>query len=347
MVDVAGVTLSDVARRAGVSQPSASRVLNGSSRAPSPTIVDAVRRAAAELGYVPNAQAQALARSTTGLLGLVVHDIADPYFSAIAGGVQEAALRHGKLLLLATTQRDPERERAAVSAFVAHRTEATILVGTRLSDPLARAAGASMLVDLGRYTGHGGRLAVVGQPLPGAHVLRPENRAGSAALAAALVAQGHRRFALLSGPAHLETARERLDGFVSGLRRAGLAPVTVVHEDFTRDGGYRAAELVLRSADRPARGQRLCVVAASDVMALGAMAAARAAGLAVPQDLQVAGFDDIPTLQDHWPSVTTVRLPLHDMGERVVDMVFGDGAGQPRTEWVASQVLLGDSTALR
>src|SRR5690349_15573756 len=88
---VGAVTLTDVARHAGVSQPTASRVLNGSSRKPAPDVVDAVRKAAAELGYIPNAQAQALARSSTGLLGLIVHDIADPYFSTIVSGVQESA----------------------------------------------------------------------------------------------------------------------------------------------------------------------------------------------------------------------------------------------------------------
>ena len=112
---VAGVTLSDVARHAGVSQATASRVLNGSARVPGEDVANRVRAAAAELGYVPNAQAQALARRTSGLLGLVVHDIADPYFSTIALGVQRAARARGMQTLLASTERDPEAEREAVA----------------------------------------------------------------------------------------------------------------------------------------------------------------------------------------------------------------------------------------
>src|SRR6478609_3630487 len=104
------VTLTDVAVRAGVSQPTASRVLNGSLRKPAQHIVDAVRKAADELGYSPNAQAQALARASTGLLGLVVHDVADPYFSAIVDGVQRAAVSRGRLVLLAVSSREPDLE---------------------------------------------------------------------------------------------------------------------------------------------------------------------------------------------------------------------------------------------
>ena len=125
------VTLTDVARRARVSQPTASRVLNGSTRKPAPHVVEAVRKAAEELGYIPNAQAQALARATTGLLGLLVHDIADPYFSAIASGVQRAAAGQQRQVMLAVTSRSPGLELAGVESFVAHRTDAIIMVGSR------------------------------------------------------------------------------------------------------------------------------------------------------------------------------------------------------------------------
>src|SRR6476646_2990466 len=131
------VTLTDVAVRAGVSQPTASRVLNGSLRKPAQHIVDAVRKAADELGYTPNAQAQALARASTGLLGLVVHDIADPYFSMVASGVQRAASARGRQMLLAVSSRDPDTELACVASFVAHRTEMIIVVGSRSTSPPA------------------------------------------------------------------------------------------------------------------------------------------------------------------------------------------------------------------
>src|SRR4029077_11116551 len=162
------VTLTDVAARAGVSQPTASRVLNGSARKPAPQVVAAVRKAAEELGYVPNAQAQALARSTTGLIGLVVQDIADPYFSAIAAGIQHVTMVRHRQLMLAATLRDPQQELAVVEAFVAHRTEAIILVGSRWSTPEAAAAAVRLDSGIARYISNGGRVAVIGQPIPGA-----------------------------------------------------------------------------------------------------------------------------------------------------------------------------------
>src|SRR6476660_8947924 len=112
----AASTLPEGARLAGGSPATASRVLNGSARTPGPEIAERVRKAAESLGYVPNAQAQGLAKSSSGLLGLIVHDIADPYFSAIARGVQDAAREQGKMVLLATTGGTPADERAAVAA---------------------------------------------------------------------------------------------------------------------------------------------------------------------------------------------------------------------------------------
>ncbi|MFD6137779.1 LacI family DNA-binding transcriptional regulator, partial [Isoptericola sp. NPDC060257] len=118
---MARARLQDVADRAGVSLATASRVLNGSARQPGAELVARVKAAAADLGYVVNAQAQALARARSGLLGLVVQDISDPYFSSIAAGAQAAARASGRLVLLASTGRDPVAEREAVAAFAAQR----------------------------------------------------------------------------------------------------------------------------------------------------------------------------------------------------------------------------------
>src|SRR3954467_9178691 len=114
-IHVAATTLAEVAHSAGVSPATASRVLNGSARTPAPDIAERVRKAAESLGYIPNAQAQGLAKSSSGLIGLIVHDIADPYFAAIARGVQAAARDERKMVLLATTEGSPADERAAVA----------------------------------------------------------------------------------------------------------------------------------------------------------------------------------------------------------------------------------------
>ncbi len=338
------VTLTDVAFRAGVSQPTASRVLNGSARKPAAEIVERVRRAADELGYTPNAQAQALARATTGLLGLVVHDIADPYFSTIVSGVQRAAADRQRQVMLAVSERSPDVELRCVEAFVAHRTEAIIMVGSRWTTPAAIDAAGRLAAVLARFTDNGGRLAVIGQPVTGADAISPDNRSGAAALADALVTQqGIRDFVLLSGPAQMATADDRTVGFVTALRKHGLRPRAVIPGEFTRDGGYESARRALAEVPPPADGG-ICLVAVNDVMAVGAMTAVREARLRIPRDVQLTGFDDIPTLRDLSPGLTTVRLPLESMGESAVKLALGGGL--PRTITVSGEVILRDSTSV-
>ncbi len=340
---MAGVTLTEVARRAGVSQPTASRVLNGSIRKPAQHVVDAVRRAADDLGYVPNAQAQALVRSDTGLLGLVVHDIADPYFSAIAAGAQEAAATQGRQTMLAATQQSPEQELAAVETFIARRVDALVLAGSRRAStettPVADRLGRS----LEQYMRNGGRVAIVGQAIAGAHAVVPDNQEGAAALARALGAEAPRDFIVLGGPPELTTAVDRTAGFVAGLAAEGLEPRAVVPGQFTRDGGYESAVHVMH--ERGLGGEAsTCLFAVNDVMALGAMTALLRAGLRVPHDAQVAGFDDIPTLRDHNPGLSTVRLPLHAMGMRAVEIALREPGSGAAVEHVAGEVVLREST---
>ena len=336
------VTLTDVAIKAGVSQPTASRVLNGSDRKPAPHVVEAVRKAADELGYVPNAAAQALARSATGLVGLVVQDIADPYFSSIAAGVQKASMAHRRQMMLAATLRDPAQELAMVEAFIAHRTDAIVLVGSRWSTPEATALSDRLKSSLARYTTNGGKVAVVGQPMPGAHGVVPNNRAGATSLARELMATGLRNFVVLSGPKRMKTASDRTAGFLAALAKEGLQPHGVIEGEFTRDGGYAAADQAI--ANLSLATQPACIFAVNDVMALGAMAALHDAGLRIPSDVQVAGFDDIPTLRDLRPGLSTVRLPLHAMGERVVELALDGAAGDLVVIRVPGEVVLREST---
>jgi len=338
------VTLTDVAIMAGVSQPTASRVLNGSARKPAPEIVDRVRQAAAELGYTPNAQAQALARASTGLVGLVVHDIADPYFSGVASGVQRAASDRNRQMLLAVSSRDPEIELQCIESFVAYRTEAIIMVGSRFDTPEGQQAADRVAALMLRYQRNGGRLVVIGQSILGASAVVPDNQAGAAALTDALVARaGLTEFVILAGPERLTTAQDRTAGFVAGLVAHGLTPRAIVHGEFTRDGGHESARQAI--AERPpSRTHPMCLVAANDVIAVGAMTAVREAGLDIPGAVQVAGFDDIPTLRDVSPSLTTVRLPLEDMGRWAVELAIDEQTACSRP--VSGEVVLRDSTAL-
>ncbi|MFF2245383.1 LacI family DNA-binding transcriptional regulator [Arthrobacter sp. NPDC058130] len=324
---MAASTLAEVARLAGVSLATASRVLNGSDRKPGQDVAERVRQAAASLGYVPNAQAQGLARSTSGLVGLVVHDIADPYFAAIARGVQAAAREQGKMVLLATTEGTPADERAAAAAFAARRADSIVIAGSRSIRPEDQESNAELAAELDRYCRNGGRVGVLGHPIVGAaaldgyHVVAVPNEALAAQLATTL-AQVPGEFVIIGGPEGLLTSDDRVRGYQSGLAAAGLPPAEVLRASFDRTGGYEAGLTLAnrisaaRKANKASTGEapRPCIFAASDVMAIGAVAALRSEGLRVPRDVLIAGFDDIETLRDFRPSLSTVRLPLEKIG---------------------------------
>lgn len=330
---MAAVTLSGVARHAGVSLATASRVLNGSSRRPAEDIAERVRASALELGYVPNAQAQALARSSTGLVGLVVHDISDPYFSSIARGVQHAARNYRRQVLLASTDPSESAEHDAVAAFASHRTDAIILAGSRRAQP-----DPDLEQELARYQQNGGRVVTIGGT-PGSGLTVPVgNSDGAAALVRKLVSLGITRFAILAGPAELNTARDRVAGFTAALSEAGLEPAAVVGSSFGREGGFEAAQRCWEELD----GERgVCLLAVNDVMAIGAIAGLRALGVAVPADALVSGFDDIPTLRDYFPALTTVHLPLEQLGEEAANLALNPDQAPPAP--VKGEVIIRES----
>jgi LacI family transcriptional regulator len=334
------VTLQEVARRADVSLATASRVLNGTAQV-RPDLRERVLAAAAELAYAPNAHAQALARASSQAIGVICHDVSDPYFAAIARGVMRTAGEHDLLVMLASTFRDPMREVEYVAMLRAQRARAILLIGSGFED---REWERSMGAELEPYIRAGGRVAVVSRHRSlKVDVVLPENREGAGALANALLDLGHREFAVLTGPHLLTTVSDRLGGFRDALAEAGvpLPDDRVVEGAFTRDGGYAAAEELLRRGLRPT-----CVFAVTDVMAIGALAAFRDNGVEVPGDISLAGFDDIPIVRDVTPALTTVALPLVQMGEKAMNLVLREPRGRrSRVERIAGDVVLRPSTA--
>jgi LacI family transcriptional regulator len=221
----------------------------------------------------------------------------------------------------------------------AQLAQAVIIVGSRASD---RELTTRLAKEVDDYAQSGGRVACISQNRLGTNTVLVENRAGARDLARELVQIGHRRFAVLAGPTDLLTARERHTGFVDGLARSGIPrhEVQVVHGEFTRDGGYAAAQQ-LTDAGLSAT----CVFACNDVMAVGAMAAFRDHGIRVAEDISVAGFDDIKTLRDLVPALTTVHLELEELGERVAALALDSNPEDPaRLVRVRGTVVLRDST---
>jgi LacI family transcriptional regulator len=199
-----------------------------------------------------------------------------------------------------------------------------------------------MTAELRAFRATGGHVACISYHNLPVDAVLPENTGGSAAMARALFELGHRRFAVITGPPALTTVRHRFRGFVEGLRDAGVALTDdhVLAGDFSRDGGYAAAiELIDRGLDATA------IFVFSDVMAIGVLSAMRDRGVDVPGQVSVAGFDDIPVVRDLTPSLTTVRLPMVELGIRAMMLALEERpAGRRRIEHVPAEVILRAST---
>jgi LacI family transcriptional regulator len=252
--------------------------------------------------------------------------------------VQSVAQPLGKQTLLASTGRDPDLETAAVRALAAHRTQAIILAGSRRRS--ADGAQRELLAACRMYERNGGRLAFIGQQFEGFSAVVPDNRGGARRLARALIDAGHERFAIAEGPRWLRTSVDRADAFRREVGQERLA--WSAQGDFSRSGGYEAT---LSALERHADTGPLCVFAVSDVMALGVLAACRDLGLSVPEDVSIAGFDDIPTLLDVTPTLTTVGLDLRGMGARAAELALAT-SGDAERVLVPAEVRLRDSTAV-
>ncbi len=331
-------TLAEVAKTAGVSLATASRVLSGSGYRVRVELRQRVLAAARSLNYVPNAHAQALVRARTHVVGVVTHDVSDPYFAEIVRGVQRVASGAGRLTIICNTYRDPDREVEYVRLLHAQRVEAIILAGSGRDD---RRYGRKMSAAVEAYLATGGRLVVISRHhLPGDAVL-PDNFGGARALAHHLADLGHRRLAVISGPPQLTTTRDRLEGFRQGLRERGvdLPSEAVLPGDFSRDSGVAAAEELLR------RGLPVTAVfALNDQMAVGALSAFRLAGLRVPQDISLAGFDDMAIARDVTPALTSVRVPMEEMGVRAMEMALKAPGDELRVLFLPAVVVAREST---
>ncbi|MEY9927018.1 LacI family transcriptional regulator [Catenulispora sp. GP43] len=309
-----GATLQQVADAAGVSLATASRVLNGSTRTVNAELSEHVREVAARLRYVSHGPAQALARATTSLVGLLVHDVNDPYFSAIAAGAMRVAREQDLLVMVANTYRDPALELDYITRLGAQRARAILVAGSPPVDPALAGPLRERLLD---YQQGGGRVVAIGDQGPGIDAVLPANAEGAHAAALHLAGLGHREIGMIAGPRGLVTIADRSAGFRRGVADSAGDPVGhEIEGDFTRDGGYDATRRLL--AEHPGV---TAVFVMADVMAIGALAALREAGRRVPEDVSLVGFDDLPICADLVPALTSVRVDTEGMGEQAMRMV--------------------------
>ncbi|HLL65218.1 MAG TPA: LacI family DNA-binding transcriptional regulator [Micromonosporaceae bacterium] len=332
-------TLADVARRAGVSQATASRIINGSSKLVTEDLRTRVLRAVAELHYVPNAHAQLLARAQRTAVGVIVHDVSDPYFAEVTRGLQRVATENGRLIIICNSYRDPERELEYVELLRGHQVAAIILAGSGYHDTTFTR---SLNLKLEAYVATGGRVSVIGRHELHGDSVMPANEVGGHLVGTELINLGHRKIGVIAGPKVLTTTTDRLAGMRRAIREHGrtLPARRIAYAEFDRDSGATAAGALL-----DANPDLTAIWALNDSMAIGTLAELRSRGVRVPEDITVIGFDDMPIARDVTPALTTVRLPLADMGARAMALAL-EPAGRPaRSEQMDVTMIRRDSAA--
>jgi LacI family repressor for deo operon, udp, cdd, tsx, nupC, and nupG len=305
------VSIKDIAKAAGVSHSTVSRALSDSPLISAETKAR-IQRLAQEMGYSPDAIARSLVTQRTDTVGIVVTTITDPFVAEVVQGAEDTAQRNNYSVILASSASEPERELAAVEMLRAKRVDGVIVTSSRVGalylEHLERIGAPVVLVNnhneqSGRYT----------------FSVSVDNRHGGHLATAHLIKRGHRRIAYVSGPADHSDDAERLAGYRQALDEVGIPfdLALVLPGNGRLDGGERALPPLMSLAEQPT-----AVFCYNDMTAVGLLSAARRAGLSVPGDLAVVGFDDIPMAAHVCPPLTTIAQPQRDMGRQAMKMAL-------------------------
>jgi LacI family transcriptional regulator len=308
-------SLADISRRAGVSIATASRVLNGSSHPVSSAMRARVLQAAEELGYRPSELARALVKRTSRIIGVLVGDIADPYFAEIARGVDDVAAANGHLTMICNTDRRTEAELAHLDVLRDYHAAGVVFAGSGYEDGPGTAGLAAAVEEL--QESGAAVVALAARDLECTSVL-VDNRAAARDATEHLLELGHHRIAFVEGPAGLHTSAHRLDGFEAAMTAAGAEPVRLPG-GFEYEAGAAAAERLLERGALPD-----AVLGVNDEVAIGLLTGLRRSGIAVPGTISVAGIDD--TRPARLVDLTSVSLPLHELGARAARAVLAGSA---------------------
>ncbi|GAB4423225.1 MAG: LacI family DNA-binding transcriptional regulator [Anaerolineae bacterium] len=304
------VTLKDVARAAGVSHSTVSRALHGNPMIP-PETTARIRKIADELGYVPNTVASGLRKTHSKVLGVLVRRIDDAFLAEVLQGIEDVLHAEGYGLFLATSHRDPEREKAIFRDMSERRVDGVIVCSTEV--------GAEHLRQLSEF---GVPAVLINNQAATeiAHSVSHDDVAGGLALTRHLLELGHRRIGYLGHSRTGRITQDRLTGYKQALGQAGLAfcpECVAAGPNGTAEGGAIGMNKLLAVAERPT-----AVVCFNDIMAIGAMHAVCQAGLTVPDDLSVTGFDNIPLSQYVNPPLTTFHQPRYELGTEAAEMML-------------------------
>ena len=327
------VTIKDVAREANVSVATVSRVLNGSGPVSEAT-QQLIREVAGKMRYVPHNGARSLITSKTETLGVLLPDLYGEFFSEVIRGMDNTAQRHGFHLLISRSYADKHEIDMAMRAMRG-RVDGVVVMSPDLDDDSLLNLPSTIPVVLLCSVSRGNQI----------DSLTIQNCRGAREMVSHLVAQGHTRIAIIKGSPRNYDAAERLRGYRMALRDAGITPDAALERegDFTEAGGYAASLELLAMKKRPT-----AIFAANDSMAIGAMSALQAVGCRVPDDIAVTGFDDIPLARYMDPPLSSVRVPICELGARAVELllhgVTHKNDHERRRERVSTELVIRRST---
>ena len=328
-------TIGDVAKRAGVSTMTVSRVINNSGYINAKTR-ERVEQAIAELGYIPNALARSLRFKRTKTLALILTDITNPFFTTLARGVEDTASELGFTVMFCNTDEAQADEAEYLNLLVQKQVDGVLLVPVH-----------SSLDSITFLRNQHVPFVVLDRRIPTMQVdtVRCDSEQGAHQIVAHLLALGHQRIAFLSGPPQVTTAADRLAGYRRALLDAGLANMAAEYFGAFNDvSGYRMTREALTAPVQPT-----ALFATNSLMAIGALRALREAGLRVPQDISVVAFDDLPAALTFDPFLTVVVQPAYEMGRQatllLLERLANPAPDQPREIILPIEMIVRRSSA--
>lgn len=302
-------TIHDVAKKAGVAPITVSRVINNSGYISDETR-ERVEAAIAELGYVPNTLARSLRSKRTNTLALVLTDITNPFFTTLARGVEDAASDAGYTVIFCNTDESMTEEQKYLRLLLQKQVDGFLLV------PARSTADSVELIQK-----HGTPLVVLDRHIKNAKVdiVRGDSERGAYDLVKLLLSLGHRKIAALAGPKGVSTAEDRINGYRRAMLEAGIPEdqLQINFGGYTHASGFELAQQVLNSPDRPT-----AIFAGNNFITLGAMKAVQEAGLSIPEEMALVGFDDLPPFMVTFPFLTVVAQPAYEMGQQATRLLL-------------------------
>lgn len=328
------ITMTDVAREAGVSLMTVSRVINDKSEVSAKTrkkVLDVIE----ELGYRPSGIARGLVTQHTRTFGIVVPDISNPFFARLVRGAEQEAYANGYSVFLCNTDEDPKREIAVLQSLEEKRVDGLILCASRLDeDELTKVIRwFPSAVQVLRQSNNCGE-----------SVILTDDQAGGLMATHHLVRAGHERIGFIAGPLRSYSSQRRLEGFQAAMRSSSLEydQTDIRHSPPTVNGGYLAALELLEN--KPEFTSLICF---NDLVAVGVMQAAVELGRKIPSDLAIVGFDDIPLAALVTPALSTCRVPQYELGSKAMQLLLDQvdhDESTPQQELIRPELIIRDSS---